>query len=129
MVNQDVSHQLCRQAEELRAALPVHILLLHQFHIGFINKRSWLECVVITFSAKIDVGQLVELVIDQGHQIVERFPIAAAPSDQQLGYSGRRSHHYYSRHCQNASKIDEAQIEEWPQSIRKTNLYQLIQNA
>jgi len=44
MIHEDSSHQLRSQCEEVRAVLPPDVLLIYQLQIGFVYKRSRLQC-------------------------------------------------------------------------------------
>jgi hypothetical protein len=45
MFNQNAPHQLGRNSEKMGAILPLHALIIHQAHVGFINQSRRLQAV------------------------------------------------------------------------------------
>ena len=86
VVNQDAPHQLRRDAEKMSAVLPLHVLLIYQPQVGFIDQRRGLQSVAGAFAAHVTAGELSQLGVDQRQQLIERRLVAVAPIHQQLGY-------------------------------------------
>jgi hypothetical protein len=63
----------------MRAVLPVHILLIDQTQIGFVNQRCRLQRVAGSFAAKIPSRQPMQFLINQRQQFIARGFVAAVP--------------------------------------------------
>lgn len=68
VVHQNASHQLRRDAEELRSITPVGSLLIENFQIQLVYESGGLQCVLAPFATKIIDGEPVQFVIDERHQ-------------------------------------------------------------
>ena len=64
--------------------LPVHVSLVYELQVGLVNQSRGLHRVAGPLAPHVVMGQAVQLVIDQGHQLVERCLIAIAPINEQL---------------------------------------------
>ena len=56
-----------------------------------VDERRRLQRVIVAFAAHLEPSQPAELLMDDGHQLVERGPIAAAPGKQQLSHVRTRA--------------------------------------
>ena len=83
MIDQNVPHHLCGQAEELRAMLKGDRFLISQTDVDFVHQGSGLQSVGPGLAPQITIGQLAQFVIDERHQLIERGSVTAAPSNQQ----------------------------------------------
>ena len=67
------------------AILKLDRLLADHPHIGFVNQRRALQCVVGAFRLEMVMSQTAKLVVDQGQEILEGFFVALFPVLQKLG--------------------------------------------
>jgi hypothetical protein len=86
MVNQDATHHLGRQREEVRPILPGGVALANQPQIGLIDERGGLKDVARRFMAKSGGCPTAQFLVDHCHQLVARPEVPAAPSVQQTGH-------------------------------------------
>ena len=84
MLDQNTAHQLRGHREEMGPILPLHPLVIHQAHIGFIDQRGRLEAVAAALTSHVAVRQAAELRIDDRRQLVERELVSVAPGAEQL---------------------------------------------
>ena len=84
VVDQDAPHYLRRDREEVRTIRPVHILLINQTDVGFIDQGSGLKCVVFPLPAHVTARQAVEFVVDQRVQLVQSGLLPLAPLSEQF---------------------------------------------
>jgi hypothetical protein len=82
MVDQDSPHQLRRDAKELRAVLPADALLIDELEIGFVHETRGLQRVPWPLVKEVAGGDVAQLPIDNGKQILERVAVAVAPGDE-----------------------------------------------
>src|SRR5262249_41052 len=68
-------------SEEVRAVLQLQVLIDHP-QICFMNQRRGLKSVIIPLFAQIARGHPAQFVVDQIHQVVERFLVSVVPSSQ-----------------------------------------------
>jgi hypothetical protein len=64
---------------------PLHLLDLDELQVGFVDKGSGLKDVTRAFTPHVTVGQTVQLLVDRGHESVERSAVSAAPRLKQQG--------------------------------------------
>src|SRR5437867_6188264 len=83
---QNAPHQLGRNREEMGAILPLHALVIHQAHVGFIDQGRGLEAVAGALAFHVALPQTVELVINDGGQPVECASIPVSPGSEQLAH-------------------------------------------
>ena len=79
VVDQDPAHDLCRDAEEVRPILPVHLALVDEPDVDLVNERRRLKGVVSPLAAKLARGRAAKLCVNEREQLIERSPIAATP--------------------------------------------------
>ena len=79
VIDQDASHDLGGDCEEVRAIRPVHILLIDQSDVSFVYQGSRLKGVVFSLAAHVTAGEAVELVVDQRVQLVQSGLVPFAP--------------------------------------------------
>lgn len=84
VIDQNASHDLRRDREEVRAIRPVHILLINQPDIGFIYQGSSLKCVVFSLAAHVTAGEAMELVVHQRVQLVQSGLVPFTPLSEQF---------------------------------------------
>ncbi len=76
VVHQDLPHQLGCHAEKMSAVAVIGLVLPHQPHVCFMNKRSRLKSMVGTLAAKITIGQAPQFGVSHRHQLIYRLLIA-----------------------------------------------------
>ena len=79
VVGQDAPHHPGSDAEEVCAILPVDVALADQAQERFVDEIVCLERLTGALVAEIPSGQATQLVVDQGHELVEGLVVAAAP--------------------------------------------------
>ena len=84
VIDQDASHDLGGDREEVGAIRPVHILLIDQTDVRFIYQSSGLKCMVFSLLAHVTAGEAMELVIDQRVQLVQSGLVSFAPLSEQF---------------------------------------------
>lgn len=65
VVDEDSTHDLADDPEELRAVLPGRPPLVHQAQVGFVHQRRRIERVIAVLAAKLARGDPPALVIDE----------------------------------------------------------------
>jgi hypothetical protein len=94
MVDQNMPHELRREAEELSAVLPLRLTLANETKVGFINQGGALKCVVGAFAPKMTPRQAAQFVVNQRNQSLSRALISLAPIQEKLAdpFGRRRIH-------------------------------------
>jgi hypothetical protein len=90
MVNQDPAHHSRRQRKEVRAVAPVHGLLTHQSHEGFMHEGGSLNRVIRSFAAQMSLGQRAQFPVQERRQLPESSVVPAAPLNEQSGHRAIR---------------------------------------
>ena len=86
MVYQYSPHHLGRNCEEMGAILPLHALVVHQTHVGFIYQGSGLKRVAWALALHVVVSQAAKLFINDRRQAVERVLVSIAPGAEEPTY-------------------------------------------
>src|SRR5260221_4194660 len=86
MLYQNTPHQLRRNGEKMGAILPLHALIIHQPHVGFIDQGRGLEAVAGALPFHVTASQAAQLVINDGSQPRERALVSVAPGAEELAY-------------------------------------------
>jgi len=86
MIDQNLTHQVSRDAEELCAAVALYAVLIHEPQVGFVYQGRGLESVAGALAPEMGGGHAPELAVDEGHQPVQRGFIATAPGLEQQRY-------------------------------------------
>src|SRR5450759_955818 len=103
MADEDPAHHLRAESEEMSSVLPVNSLNIYQAKEGFVDQRGGLKGVLLALALHAPLGDSLELGVDNRRQLVERLPVARAPSTQQprdvRGVPGFKRLHFaeYSR--------------------------------
>ena len=80
VIDQDVTHHLGADREEVCAILPFKsVLLTSEFYIRFIDQSGCLQCVAWTFLAHLTPGNLAQLSMNERKKSVERRLITFSP--------------------------------------------------
>src|SRR5215207_6612199 len=83
VVEQDASHDLRGDGEEVRAVLPVHALLVDEPEVRLVDERRRLERVPRVLAPHEVARDAVQLSLDEREEAFERRPVAVAPCDEQ----------------------------------------------
>jgi len=86
VIYEDLAHQIGGNPKEMSPVLAAHTGLVYQPEIRLVDQGCGLQGVIRTLTTEIMTGQSAQLIVDQGHQPGEDFPVAIAPIDEQLGY-------------------------------------------
>jgi len=70
VLNQNAPHQLGRNRKKMSAVLPIHPLVIHQAHVGFIDQSGGLQAMTGALTFHVASGKAVEFVIDDWSQAV-----------------------------------------------------------
>ena len=111
VIDQDVTHYLGGDREEVCAVLPFKSLLAGKFQIGFVDERGRLQGVTGTFVTHLALRDAAQLSVDEWQELYERRPIAFAPIGEQLGDFLRRHVGHTFGNCaanSNTSRVDVA---------------------
>ena len=68
MVDENLSHRPGRDAEEVAAVLPAHVLLPDQPQIGLVHERRGLKRVIPTLAPHVGTGGATQLAVDGGKE-------------------------------------------------------------
>jgi hypothetical protein len=66
--------------------LPLHALIIHKAHVGFMNQSRRLQAVTGTLAFHVAARQAVEFVINDGGQPRERALVSVAPGAEERAY-------------------------------------------
>jgi hypothetical protein len=83
VIDQDTPHELTCSAEKVSAILPLDSGLTNQTHIRLVHECRGLKRMMLTLPTQLGSGQAVKLGVDDGHEVVKRAPVAAAPGLEQ----------------------------------------------
>jgi len=78
MIRQDRSHDVRGNSKKMRLVLPVCLLTIHQAKICFMNQRSRLKCVILSFVAHVVRRQTMQLSINKRHKLLHGVLIASS---------------------------------------------------
>jgi hypothetical protein len=95
VVDEGPSHGLGGHRLEVGLPLPVHAALIDEPEKRLVHERGGLERVVRPPAPQVGVGQIAQLLVDQGEELVGRLPAAATDRPEELGWigGGRHSSH------------------------------------
>src|ERR1043165_1738584 len=100
VIDQDPPHDLRGDGEEVRTIGPLHVFLIDETNVSFVDERGGLERVAFSFPAHVAAREPVQFVVDQGIQLVERGLVPVPPFGEQfsdLMLPGWLSHFCYVR--------------------------------
>ena len=69
MVDQNAPHHLGRNGEKMGTILPLHVLVIHQAHVGFVDQSGGLQAIAGAFASHVAARQAVEFVINDWGQL------------------------------------------------------------
>src|SRR4029078_8674886 len=79
-------HSLRGHRIKVSAILPAHAPVFDQPHVRFVDQGRGLQRMAGTLAAHVVSSESPHLLIDEGHQVVERGLISVSPLDEQLRY-------------------------------------------
>ncbi len=65
------------------AVLPLHVALVHQPEVSFVNQCRALQSMIGALPAQVPARQTPQFAINERRQVLERLLIALAPVDEQ----------------------------------------------
>ena len=80
MVYQDLPHDPRGDREKMRAILPLRRILSGKPQIGLVHQGRTLQRVVASFLPKMVTRQNSQFVVDQRHELIQRFAVSSAPT-------------------------------------------------
>jgi len=78
LIDQDLAHEVRSDAQEVRAAAIVGLILCDQADVRFVNQRGRLKRVTGPLVAQLAIGEAAQLGIDQRHQAIKRGLVASS---------------------------------------------------
>jgi hypothetical protein len=84
VIHQDLAHELGRNCEKMRAALPLREILPNQSQISLMHERCTLQSVLGPLIPQMSVSQTAQFFIDQGQERVQGLAVAIPPALQKL---------------------------------------------
>ncbi len=90
VVDQDAPHRDRGDAEEVRPALPVDAVLLHQLEVRLVRERRGIESVTVSFATELSARDLLKLGVDVWQDDVHRTRVSGLEVGQHLGDVGSR---------------------------------------
>jgi hypothetical protein len=79
MVHQDASHELARQGKEVSAILPMHMSLINQSHVGFVDQSRSLQSVTTILPPHVMVSKPVQFFVNEITQPIECRLVSMTP--------------------------------------------------
>jgi hypothetical protein len=102
LLHQDPAHEMSGDSEEVAPAFPLDRMgLIKQTKVDFVDQRGGLQRLSRPYATKIGAGDLTQLAVYLGGELVERGLLPASPCDQQLRNRERFPH---SMNCATQSK-------------------------
>lgn len=92
VVDQDLAHQVGRDAEEVGAAFPFDAGLVYEAEIGFMDEGGGAEGVFLAFIAHVGAGEPAQFGIDQGQEGIDSGVISCGEVHQKAGDIRRFGH-------------------------------------
>jgi hypothetical protein len=83
VANQNAANDLSCDSEKMVAVLETDSALIDQLEVRFVHQGRALQCVVWPLSPKLVCGQLAQLCVDQGSQLIQGRLVSIAPFQEQ----------------------------------------------
>ena len=90
VIDQDETHDLSGDGEEVIAALPVDAVLAYQPHKGFVDQGRRLERVARSFARHVTAGEPLQVIVDKREERIKGLAVAVAPGGEQRSDFGSR---------------------------------------
>ena len=84
VVDEDASHGLGADREEVVAILPVDVALAREFHVSLVHQSGWVERVVAAFLLHVGGGEAAQLIVEQRQKPLGRIGVALADAMKHL---------------------------------------------
>jgi hypothetical protein len=85
VVDEQTPHHPGRHGEEVSAVAESRATQVHQLEVRLVNQRRGVQRRARIVMPKPEMGDAPQVVVQQGHELVQRFPVSLAPALQQLG--------------------------------------------
>jgi hypothetical protein len=85
IIDENLAHQMSGDAEKMRAAFPVGMILRNQAHVGLVNQCGGLQRLRRAFVGEVMAGEPAQLVVYQRRQGLDGRLVAALPFEQKSG--------------------------------------------
>jgi hypothetical protein len=85
VINEDLTHQCCRNRKEMRPVVEREAVQDHQSQINLVHESSCLESVPRAFSPDLPARYAAQLGVHQRNQPIERSSVSLPPGSQQFG--------------------------------------------
>jgi hypothetical protein len=85
MIDEDATHRLCGDPEEMRAVLPLDPTLIDETQVGFVDERRDLQGVCAILATHRPRGLPVQLVVNTTQQTLADLFVPIPPREEQLG--------------------------------------------
>lgn len=82
MIDQNLAHQPRRYSEKVGAVLPSDIALVNQSTIRLVDQRCRLKGLSRSFFAHLPGSEMAKLFVNQGNQLIKRFPFTVSPGEK-----------------------------------------------
>ncbi len=82
MIDQDVTHQLRADSEEVRAVLPFKSFLTGEPQVSFVDQRCCLQRMAVAFLAHLAACDAAQFSVDERKQSVEGRVVTCTPSGE-----------------------------------------------
>jgi NAD-dependent dihydropyrimidine dehydrogenase PreA subunit len=99
VIDQDATHNLCGDCEEVRTICPVDVLLIDETNVGFVDQCGGLQSVTLAFTTHVTAGEAMEFVVNERIQLVEGGLVPFAPFSEQLSDFMLRGSRQFSGHA------------------------------
>jgi hypothetical protein len=86
-VDEDPSHDAGRRSEEVGSTQPLGLSLIHEANVRLVHEGCWLQRMTCRFPSHVCRRQASEVVVEEGHELIDRFSPTVAGGDEQLSYS------------------------------------------
>jgi hypothetical protein len=86
VVDEDASHYLSRDGEEVRAVGPLNVSLIDEPDVSFVDQSRGLQSVTFALTAHVAARKAMEFVVDKRIQLIERGLVSFTPRGEELGY-------------------------------------------
>jgi len=92
MLHEYPAHQICGGPEKVRPALPADFPLVMEVNEGLVDKCGSLEGVSRGFMQHVPVSYPAQLLIHQGHQLIQGYLVAVSTPPQEFSNPSERLH-------------------------------------
>ena len=83
MFRQNLPHQICSNTQKMRATRVIRVLRAQESQIDFVNQGGGLQGVLGPLAPQVPGSDLVQLTVNDGHQVVESCAVPIADTIDQ----------------------------------------------